>query len=183
MYWVSVLIAWRERDTRTCGPAERANWSEERAEPDEKWWARGERRERIVRLGVRPVDDAADLALVRRARRALVYVDSPMSAYGGVNGEVFLSGVATLRVRWPGLRVSIFWVGNDAEDWCKDWARSLNEPDLLGLALPLGYGATLWLERGKVVQFELGGSEPGMKDVEHKTARLWGPSAHRSQTK
>jgi hypothetical protein len=124
-------------------------------------------------LQVRFVKDRAGATAAQEARRAIVFVDAPYSVTAMHNGEKFLRGMVSLRQQRPDLRAEVYWVDNDADEWCKQWVASFGVADLAEVAVPVGHGAVLWLERGKVVRYQLGGQIAGGYEIKEATLKLW----------
>lgn len=123
----------------------------------------------------RIIDSEDRLVDLHTAPRAIVFVDAPYSIYAANNGKKFVQGMSLVARRLPHLNVRAFWVSDDSEPWCQEWIKSFGVDDLMRLALPVGDGAVLWIERGEVVHYWFG-DEPGdANSVFNTTTKLWSP--------
>jgi hypothetical protein len=124
-------------------------------------------------LNVRLVKDKTAAAAIAQARRAVVFVDAPYSVYALKNGQQFLRGMLYVSQKAPAVNAEVYWIENDAEDWCKGWITALGVDGLIEVAVPVGNGAILWMESGKVVRFQPGQEIQGAYEIKESTLQLW----------
>lgn len=124
-------------------------------------------------LTIRLIKGRTGAAAIQRAQRAIVFVDSPYSVNALNAGQHFLRGMVYVSQRSIAINAEVYWIENDAEDWCKEWITSLGEDGLMEVAVPVGNGAILWMEAGKVVRFQLGHEIGGAYEIKELTFKLW----------
>jgi hypothetical protein len=125
-------------------------------------------------LAVRLLKGPDTIAAVRQSRRAVVFLDSPISVDARPAGEKFLMGVLLLRQYHPGLGADAFWVEDGfAGGWCEEWLASLCGAGLSSQALLSGRGAVLWLEYGEAVRFRPGLQIRSGGEVARAARELW----------
>jgi hypothetical protein len=105
------------------------------------------------------------------AARALLFLSVPWSCPERNARQVFRAAVARLEEFHPGLEVRFFQLDEDAEA-CQEWLSSLNVPQLGG-GYPRGAGSLLWLEKGKVVAYEISANSLGDQGIVASSVALW----------
>jgi hypothetical protein len=129
-------------------------------------------------LRVQMVVKGEGIGSIAKCPRAIVFVDYPFSVPAQRNGEHFLRGVLSLRRYEPGLAADFFWVECDSGDeaWWKEWIDSFHDQRIESEATA-GNGFLIWLEHGRVVQFETGDEMSGPSRVRKRTLEVWGKGA------
>jgi hypothetical protein len=122
---------------------------------------------------VRLVKDKSDASAIYKAPRAIVFVDAPYSVYAAKNGQQFLSGMFYLTKSDPAVQPEVLWIEDDNAEWCKEWIVSLGVDGLREVAVPVGNGAILWMEYGKVVRFQLGHEIRSASEIKKTTLEVW----------
>lgn len=124
-------------------------------------------------LQVHLVNDRLAATAISKAGRAIVYVDAPYSVTAAKHGQQFLRGMLHLSRHSPNLQIAMYWIEDDSEDWCSEWVLALGEVGLNDVAIPIGNGAIIWMEHGKVVQFQVGSKIESAYEITEITRRLW----------
>src|SRR4029079_17109216 len=88
-------------------------------------------------LTVRVVKDKTGASAIARARRAVVFVDAPYSVPALHKGQQFLRGMLYLSQQAPAVNAEVYWIENDADDWCKEWITALGIDGLMEVAVPV----------------------------------------------
>jgi hypothetical protein len=102
---------------------------------------------------IRHGSDASFLQCVMEAPRAVVFLTVPWSSPEREARHVFQEAVRSISDEYRHLRVQFFTVDEDA---AQPWLATLGVPQIGG-GYSLGVGSILWLEKGKVVSFLVGG--------------------------
>jgi hypothetical protein len=116
-------------------------------------------------MDVIQINDETKFGEVIDARRALVLLSVAWSGPERVARHSF--GAAAQQLGDVGAR--LFVLDEDAE-WCLSWLAGL------GIHGPMGAGSVLWLEMGKVVDFELAGHSLSRTDIVSRTHAIWSPT-------
>jgi hypothetical protein len=117
------------------------------------------------------------LNAVASASRALVFLTVSWSGPERIARGAFLIAADRLTDEFPQLDIECFSLEEEAE-WCQMWLTGLGVPPLGG-GYPLGAGSLLWLESGRVVSHEIGGSQLSTAEIVTRTLQLWArPAEH-----
>src|SRR5262245_51769918 len=117
-----------------------------------------------------PIADAAGLAIVRAAPRAVAFLSVPWSGPERIARAAFLSAADQLSSLESPQRVSCFLIDEEAEP-CLSWLASLG---LHGLGTcPRGAGSVLWLAGGRGVSFAFSGQALKPQDIIARAGTLW----------
>lgn len=124
-------------------------------------------------LTVRRVADQAGIATIRQAGRSIIFVDAPYSVPARESRQVFVDAMLQLKWRNPAIDAGVFVIEDDSAEWCMEWITSLGVAGLRDVAIPVGAGAILWMEHGRVVRFQLGHEIKDAYEIRRQTVTLW----------
>lgn len=119
---------------------------------------------------------APDLAgAIRRAPKAIVYVDEPTSTYSAVGRIKFLDAAKQFTRNRKLRRVQFFVVEQQYAPETRVWMDSLGDDRLEFLGRRMkGYGGVIWLEFGRVVEADDAVGRPNTDpEVEARSLALW----------
>lgn len=111
----------------------------------------------------------AEVATVCEQPRALAFLSVEWSGYERHGRRVFAELAQRLTEQHPERTVS-FWVLHEDWEGIADWFAACNPP----VQVATGYGAVVWLERGRVVAAEEYAARAGVEELVRRTLRLWG---------
>jgi hypothetical protein len=116
--------------------------------------------------------DQAAVEAVQKAPRAVVLLTVKWSFYPYRVKQDFFPAVEYLRKHHQSADLQFFLLEEDAEP-CKQWFENMNSPLVDAQLGVMGAGSLLWLENGKVVDFQLSGGELTSADMIARTLKLW----------
>ena len=112
----------------------------------------------------------AEVGAVCEQPRALAFFSVEWSTYERHGRRVFVELERRLTEEHPELGAS-FWVLHEDWEGIADWFAACSPP----ASVATGYGAVVWLERGRVVAAEEHAARAGVEELVRRTLRLWGP--------
>ena len=123
------------------------------------------------------------VASIRRAPRAVVYLEAPTSvdavigrrifneAVSGVTESEFPSTTFVILDEWPSDEGK-----NSNRDFVQTWLRSLSLKELpVGNGYGIGAGSLIWLEEGRVIHEEWSAKTLNAAGIIDRTRKLWPP--------
>jgi hypothetical protein len=120
---------------------------------------------------VRQDTDGSLLAAVSAAPHALVFLTVPWSGPERLARLAFREAAKQLAAEYTSLGIEFFSLDEEAE-WCQRWLAGRHIPQLGG-GYALGAGNMLWLEAGRPVSFEVGGTTLRSRDIIVRSLLLW----------